>query len=123
MNDSAPRPSRDPLSSTLQSWHHQPTPSPEFNASVWSRIRASKTSAPAPSSASVLARIFSFRESSAFPLAASLAVIVSLAAGAGGAIAFNHTVTTHRMATAYVRTIDPIQMTATGGAHAPHVHP
>lgn len=118
MNDPAPR---DPLSSTLQSWHHEPAPAPDFNTGVWSRIRSAETTAAAPVSA--LARILHFPSSSAFPVAASLAIIVSLAAGTGGAFALNRTVTTERMAAAYVRTIDPIQMTAANGAHVSHAHP
>jgi hypothetical protein len=103
---------RDPLSSTLQSWRHEPTPAPDFNHQVWARIRAADH-APAR-------RPFAFLHRHALPLAASVAVILSILAGSGSAFALNHTRTTQRMAAAYVRSIDPVQMTATS---APHVHP
>lgn len=119
MNDPGPHPSPlgrgDSLSSTLQAWRHEPSPAPGFNDAVWSRIRASRAS-----SATEPARVLRFP--SALPLAAGLAIILSLAAGAGGAFALNRTVTTERMAAAYVRTVDPVQMTAFNSAHA-SAHP
>lgn len=118
MNDPAPNAPRDPLSATLQSWRHEATPTADFNASVWSRIRSAT---PGTSTAPAAARIFHFP--GALPLAASLAIILSLAAGTGGAVALNRTITTDRMAAAYVRTIDPVQMTAPDGVHATHDHP
>ncbi len=113
---------RDPLSSTLQSWHHEPTPAPDFRNQVWARIHAVEaTSATTPSTHARPAPTFPF--ANALPLAASLAVLLSLAAGSGTAFALNQSRATERMAAAYVRTIDPVQMTAASGAHPSHVHP
>lgn len=102
--------SRDSLSSTLQSWPHEPAPSPDFSQQVWIRIRTSETARPH-------SPLLHFPN--ALQLAASVAVMLSLAAGSSTAFALNHTRTNERNAAAYVRTIDPVQMTAT----ASHVHP
>ncbi len=99
---------RDPLSSTLQAWRHEPAPAPDFNDQVWARIHSAAT-VRQPSA------LFHFPH--ALQLAASVAVLLSIAAGSGTAFALNHTRTTQRMAAAYVRSIDPVQMTAM------HVHP
>lgn len=104
--------SRDPLASTLRTWRHEPAPAPDFGKAVWARIRSAET-APART-----ASIFPFP--SVLPLAASLAILASIAAGTGTAFALNRTLSTERMAVAYVRTIDPVQMTA---ADASHNHP
>jgi len=102
----------DPLSPLLRGWEHKPAPAPDFRDQVWARIRAPETVTPA----NVL------RFPSALPLAASLAILASIAAGTGTAFALNRTLATERMAVAYVRSIDPVQMTA-GGDHASHNHP
>lgn len=99
---------KDPLSPTLQSWRHEPAPAPDFNEGVWARIRSAETARPPAS-------VFHFPI--ALPLAASVAVLLALAAGTGGAFALSHARATDRMAAAYVRTIDPVQMTAL------HLHP
>lgn len=106
---------RDPLSSTLHSWRHEPAPSPDFNNQVWARIQSADTAAARQPFA-----FLHFRH--ALPLAASVAVLLSIAAGSGSAFALNHTRTTQRMAAAYVRSIDPVQMTATSAPHS-HTHP
>jgi hypothetical protein len=106
----------DPLSPLLRGWEHQPAPAPDFRDQVWARIRSAETAAPART-----ASIFHFP--SALPLAASLAILASIATGTGTAFALNRTLSTERMAVAYVRTIDPVQMTAAGDAHASHNHP
>ncbi len=105
----------DPLSPLLRGWEHKPSPAPDFRDQVWGRIRSAETAAPAR-----IASILRFP--SALPLAASIAVLLSIAAGTGTAFALNRTLSTDRMAVAYVRTIDPVQMTA-GGSHATHAHP
>jgi hypothetical protein len=107
--------SRDPLGATLRTWRHEPAPSPDFDKAVWARIRSAETSAPTHT-----ASILHFP--SAFPLAASVAVLLSIAAGTGTAFALNRTLSTDRMAAAYVRSIDPFQMTA-GDTHVSHDHP
>lgn len=105
----------DPLSPLLGGWEHTPAPAPDFRDQVWARIRSAETSASARS-----ASIFHFP--SALPLAASVAVLLSIAAGSGTAFALNRTLSTERMAAAYVRSIDPIQLTASAG-HSNHSHP
>lgn len=97
----------DPLSPLLGSWKHTPAPAPDFTAGVWSRIRTAEATAPAS--------IIRFPFAMPLPLAASLAVTLSILAGTLGALAVNQAQTTDRMAAAYVRSIDPIQMT---GGHA-----
>jgi hypothetical protein len=93
----------------LQTWRHTPAPDPDFNRTVWAHIK----SAPSAQSWSEL-----FHFPGALPLAASLAIVCALAAGSGGAVALKRSMTSDRMATAYVRSIDPVQMTAT----ASHIH-
>lgn len=101
---------RDPLSSTLHTWSHEPAPAPDFNDRVWARIRSAEVS---PKQGTLL------HFHLALPMAASIALILSIAAGTGGAFALNRTRTTERMAAAYVRSIDPVQMTAS----TTHAHP
>lgn len=111
--------SRDPLASTLHAWRHEPAPTPDFHDQVWTRIRSEVgTTSPAVALAKE-GNILRFP--SALPLAASLALLLSIAAGTGTAFALNHTRSTDRMAAAYVRTIDPVQLTASG-AHSAHAH-
>jgi hypothetical protein len=100
----------DPLSPLLGSWKHSPSPSPDFAEGVWSRIRTAETAAPAS--------IIRFPFAIPLPLAASVAVTLSILAGTVAALGVSRAQTTDRMAAAYVRTIDPIQMTTTGA----HVH-
>lgn len=102
---------RDPLSSSLRAWRHEPVPAPDFRDRVWTRIRSTDTAR--------TASVFHFPQS--LSLAASLAILASVAAGTGTAFALNRTLSTERMAVAYVRTIDPVQLTAAGD-HSPH-HP
>ena len=104
----------DPLSRVLQSWKHDPAPSPDFNKTVWARIDAADQ-APAPS---FLAQLFLFPRQ--LPLAASFAVLLAGLAGTSAALTLNHGQSTDRMAAAYVRSIDPLQMTA--DATASHSH-
>jgi hypothetical protein len=101
---------RDPLSSTLHSWHHEPVPAPDFNDQVWGRIRIPEAAARSRFT------LLHFH----LPLAASIAVVLSIATGMGGAFALNHNRTNERMASAYVRSIDPVQMTAYS---TNHIHP
>lgn len=108
MNDPTPR---DPLSSALRAWRHNPVPAPDFQERVWTRIRSADTAR--------TASVFHFPQ--ALPLAASLAILASVAAGTGTAFALNRTLSTERMAVAYVRTIDPVQLTA-ADAHS-HLQP
>ena len=113
MND---QDSRDSLASTLRTWRHAPAPTPDFRDQVWARIRTTENTSPAGFARNVL------HFPQALPLAASLAVILALAAGSGTAFALNRAQSTDRMAAAYVRTIDPIQLTASE-PHSSHSHP
>jgi hypothetical protein len=45
-------------------------------------------------------------------MAASVAMLVSIAGGAGWALALNEAESAEQMAAAYVRSIDPVQMSA-----------
>jgi len=100
--------SPDPLESLLASWHHDPAPVADFNAGVWARIQAGEQTRP-------LGPIVRFPW--ALPLAASVAVLMSIAGGTGWALALNEAQSADRMAAAYVRSIDPVQMSAQ------HEHP
>lgn len=106
MNDHRPR---DPLSATLRMWHPEPAPAPDFASGVWDRIHAADT---AP-----VARRFAL-----FPLAASIAVTLSILAGSAAGLALNHSRATDLQAAAYVRSIDPLQMTHNAPA-VPPAHP
>jgi hypothetical protein len=101
--------SPDPLHSLLASWSHEPVPDSHFNEAVWARIHAgeqTRTRAP----------IFVFP--STLRLAASVALLLSIAGGTGWAHVLNTTQSADRMASAYVRSIDPVQM----AAHPAHSH-
>jgi len=103
---------RDPdLSHVLKSWRHEPPAAPRFNAEVWARIEAARD---APwTAAAVLAgrlglpaRYFRW----ALPLAATLALTFAVIAGAGAGVLHTRLAENDRMATAYIQTIDPLQM-------------
>ena len=104
----------DPLTHVLKSWKHDPAPSPNFAKTVWARIDAADQ-APAPS---FFAQLLHFP--GRLPIAASFAVIFAVLAGTGAGLALNRGQSTDRMADAYVRSIDPLQMTA--DATASHTH-
>ena len=92
----------DPLSDLLKTWRHEPPAEPRFNDGVWGRIETSHQESGAASF---------YRW--ALPLAACLAVVL----GAGTALRESRLQHTDRMAAAYVRNVDPLQMTA--HQHAP----
>jgi hypothetical protein len=83
--------SPDPLNSLLASWHHEPPPAANFNAGVWARIRAGEGTRP---------RTLIVRFPWALPLAASVAVLLSIAGGTGWALALNEAQSADRMASA-----------------------
>ncbi len=101
---------QDPLSGLLQSWRAEPAriDDAEFAGGVWARIGPRRAAG-----ATAMLRLF------ASPLAACFLVAASALAGGGAALAYNHATQTERMAAAYVRTVDPLQM-AHAGAHAGH---
>lgn len=104
-----------PLSRVLKSWQHDPAPSPDFNKAVWACIDAPEQ-IPAPS---FLAQLFHFPRQ--LPLTAGFAILLAAFAGTGAALSLGHGQSTDRMAAAYVRSIDPLQMTDTSPAsHASH---
>lgn len=98
------------LSDLLRSTRIDPARDPQFEAAVWDRIRRGpgQLSAAAGTTAA-------FRW--ALPLAASLALIASVATGIGAGLRVTRAQTNERMAEAYARTIDPILK-----AGQPHVH-
>lgn len=93
---------RDPLSDLLKTWRPEPPAAPRFNAGVWSRIESSRKASGA---------ISFYRW--ALPLAASLAIVLGVSTAQWNSRQQH----TERMAAAYVRTVDPLQMTA--HRHAP----
>ena len=107
---------QDPLALLLKKWRHQPREVPDFNRSVWARLQAK----PATEDSSLLGRLLPFPLAStrwAMSVAASLLVLLSLAAGSGAAFAYESINRDERMAAEYARNIDPLQMTN------PHSHP
>jgi hypothetical protein len=89
----------DPLSDLLRAWRHEPPEAPGFQSGVWARLNAGRE----------LSRFDSLQRW-ALPLAAGLALL----AGTGAAVREAHRRDTDRMAAAFVRTVDPLQMS--GGA-------
>lgn len=104
---------QDPLSPLLRTWRHTPREEPYFNQGVWQRLDA-PTTAPTPKRpASRLLRFSLFNTRWAMPLAASLVLALSLAAGSGAALAYNSVTRNDRLAADYARSIDPLQMAFT----------
>jgi hypothetical protein len=100
-----------PLSGVLRSWKHEAPPAPRFNAEVWMRIEAARA-APQTVAAILGSRmgIPARHLRWALPVAACLTLAIAAVAGARvGARQTSRTVNV-RMAAAYVRTIDPLQM-------------
>ena len=100
------------LSRTLKTWRHEPPPAPRFNAEVWARIEAARdapwtVAAFIGSRLGIPARHFRW----ALPLGASLMLALAAVAGAGVGSLQTSRAVNDRMAAAYVRTIDPLQMT------------
>ncbi len=87
----------DPLSDLLKTWRHEPPAEPRFKAGVWTRIETGREK-------SRTAAFYRW----ALPLAACLAVVL----GVGSAMLEVRQKHTDRMAAAYVRTVDPLQMMA-----------
>jgi hypothetical protein len=105
---------RDPdLSRVLKSWPHEPAPAPRFNAEVWARIEAARA---APwSAAAIIARGLGIPAQHfrwALPLGASLVLAMAAMLGVGAGVLQTSHARNDRMAAAYVRTIDPLQMVA-----------
>ena len=105
---------RDPeVSRVLQSWQHEPRPAPRFNAEVWARIEAARempwgAAAFIAQGLGIPARHFRW----VLPLGASLLLALAATLGAGVGYLQTSLTQTDRMASAYVQTIDPLQMTA-----------
>jgi len=106
----------DSLSPLLKTWQHQSHETLDFNRGVWARLRAK----PVAKESGVLGWLIDFPQVGArraMPIAASLALLLSLAAGSGMAFAYESLTRNDRMAVAYARSIDPLQMASA------HVHP
>lgn len=99
----------DPLKDLLQRWRHEPAAEPMFNAGVWDRIHQADAGRPAP------AAVLPFRL--LLPIAASLTLIASVAAGVSAGLSVTRTQTSDRMAAAYARSIDPILKASTDHVH------
>ncbi len=100
----------DPLNDVLQRWRPEPAQSPDFRAKVWARIAGTEVT---PTRATLLP----FRL--ILPLAASLAIIASVATGVGAGLTAARAQTTDRMAAAYAQSIDPILKSTSDHVHAP----
>lgn len=100
----------DPLQDLLQRWRHEAPPAPAFRDAVWARIAQAETASP-------VAPLIPFRL--ILPLAASLTLIASVAAGVGAGLSVARSQTADRMATAYARSIDPLLKSAGEHVHQP----
>ena len=105
---------RDPdLSRVLQGWPHKPAPAPRFNAEVWARIETARA---APwLAAAIIARAFGIPAQHfrwALSLGASIALALAATVGVGAGLVHTNHLRNERMAAAYVRSIDPLQMIA-----------
>lgn len=100
----------DPLKDLLQRWRHEPPPAPTFSAGVWARIEGADE---APQESKVLP----FRQW--LPLAASLMLIASVAAGVSAGLSVTRSQTADRMAAAYARSIDPLLKASSDHVHQP----
>jgi hypothetical protein len=96
----------DSLSVLLKSWKHDPPDEPQFNQQVWSRVQRSSSVPVHPTSRYLL------------PLAASVALLLSGVAGTTVAIALQSSARNDKMATAYAKSIDPLQRSLTVHVHA-----
>jgi hypothetical protein len=108
-------PTNDPLSNLLQSWRHQPPEAPRFQAEVWTRIQSAQTRS---ESAGIFTGWFGSSTRllhQAWPIAAVLTVTLSVLAGASAGWVQGHHRAEALQADAYVRSIDPLQMT--GSTH------
>jgi hypothetical protein len=101
------------LSRVLTSWQHEPAAAPRFKAEVWARIEAARA-APWSAAAFLAGKLGipaqHFRW--VLPLGASLMLAFAAVLGAGAGVLHTTLLENNRMATAYVQTIDPLQMTA-----------
>ena len=99
------------LSRTLKTWRHEPPPAPRFNAEVWARIEGAREASWTladfiGSRLGIPARHFRW----VLPLGAGLMLALAAVAGAGVGSLQTSRAVNDRMAAAYVRTIDPLQM-------------
>jgi len=101
---------KDPLQDLLQRWRHEPQASPDFQGGVWARIGQADA---APRKVTV----FPFRL--ILPLAASLTLIASVAAGVSTGLSVARSQTADRMAANYARSIDPLLKASNDHVHQP----
>lgn len=104
------------LSGLLEAWQHEPPPAPRFNAEVWARIEAVRDTSWAIAARVTWALGLPGRcVRWVMPLGAALLVLLAASVGAGAGYLQTSLTRTERMANAYVRTIDPLQMTVDSG--------
>jgi hypothetical protein len=101
---------KDPLQHLLQRWRPEPKASPGFAAGVWARIEQ-------PDVAPRAAPVIPFRF--ILPLAASLTLIASVAAGVRTGLSVARSQTADRMAANYARSIDPLLKASSDHVHQP----
>lgn len=97
---------RDPLAELLSHWQPTPAEAPDFAAEVHRRLRRAQPRAGAIPTGGRFARLV------AFPIALPLAAGIAIVLGVTTALTLNHAQLQDRMANAYARSIDPLQMTA-----------
>lgn len=100
------------LSRSLKSWRHEPPPAPRFNAEVWTRIEAAREVSWAGRWLGLPARHVRWM----MPLGAALMLTLAAFLGAGAGYLQSARTRTDRMAAAYIKTVDPFQMTASSGS-------
>ena len=107
MTDHSSHQPHSPLTQLLRTWQHQPADAADVQQAVWSRIRASEETAGQSGGTIIPVRHLRWT----LPLAASLTILFSALAGGMAATLYNSATKNERMAAAYVRNIDPLQMT------------
>ncbi len=107
----------DPLSDLLARWQPRPGPAPDFAAGVHARLARSRPRSVAERPASLFARVLAWPAS--LPLAAALALVL----GVASAVGLQRTRSAELMADAYARSIDPVQLAASGAPHGHDHHP
>lgn len=113
---------REPVSELLQTWRVPPIEHSDFSDNVWSRIHSAEREKPARrfDAAAIIARVFHIPAEQfrwALPVAASLVVIASIAAGTTAAHVYDSQRRTELMASVHARSIDPLLMAHASAAH------
>lgn len=104
------------LSRLLEAWRHEPPPAPRFNAEVWTRVGRMRDASWA--AATYVTRVLGLPGRCVrwvMPLGAALLMALAAFLGAGAGRLHTSLTRTNRMASAYLKTIDPLQMAVDSG--------